>query len=213
MSEPVSQDLRFVPYDDAKSPYELKVYHDHRFYNRITTGGEVYNFINIVPGNESFQRIGKSINIKQIRIRGTIELENPYPGPTTDVNPPNSDLVRISIILDKQANTFPTGIGRIFYASNNPISPYNDPDVNRFEVLDDQTFVMTPQTLVYDSTYDVFYGPCMKFYSCVLNFEHLISKYGNDLYTPATNAIYCVMQSYRNVTNVDLFFTVFFTDI
>jgi len=212
MAEPVTQDLRMAPYNDQKDAYELKVYHDHRFYNLISVGGEVYNFINIVPGNQSFQRIGKTIHIKQIRIRGSIELENPYPGPTTDINPPNSDIVRVTIVLDKQCNTFAPGIGRIFYAGSNPISPYNDPDVDRFDILSDKTFVLQPKP-VYDSTYDVFYAPCTKFYSEIIDFDEcLISRYGNDLYTPATNGIFCVFQIYRNVSNVDFFFSTYYTD-
>jgi len=212
MAEPVTQDLRLVPYDDEKEAYEIKVYHDHRFYNLISAFGEVYNFINIVPGTESYQRIGKSIAIHQIRVCGTIELENPTGSVITDVNPPHCDLVRVSIVLDKQCKTTAPSLGSIFYSPSNPISPYNDLDVDRFIILSDKSFVLKARP-VYDSTYDVFFVPEMKLHTEVIDFEiPLISKYGNNLFTPISNGIFCVFQTYRNISNVDFYFSTYYTD-
>lgn len=104
----------------------------------FTTAGAVNTNLNVIPlSTTESGRIGRKITIKSIHIRGDI-IHNPISAVTA------SNLVRIIVIQDKQANGATFAVGD-YLASANPLGHRQLSNTDRFRMLGDTTISLTSQ--------------------------------------------------------------------
>lgn len=99
-----------------------------------------------VAGNLLYQRIGNSITMKSLYIRGLIE-------PTLAAAAANHDLLRIIVVFDRQPNTNPFNLNDLLLNINNlgvtssdALAHINPEQTERFFILRDQRIVVGGST-------------------------------------------------------------------
>lgn len=209
MAERISIDPSFSP--SNLSDRELKVYETNTISSPTFFGGNAGKVFVIAPGTEDFQRVGKKITLRQIRARGCVSTIDTYA-----TLPPVPDILRILLVLDKQANKAASiFLTDIFTSPSTVWSEYNYKNADRFVILDEQWFNVSPRGAVADCpTYPVRPGggfvPDCKLYTACLDMN-LPVYYGN-LFDPTTNDVYWVVLNLNQRTQFDLRFTTYYLD-
>lgn len=113
------------------------------------TGVAVINCV--APGSGSFNRVGRKIRMKSLRIRGAVEAlcdNNGDPAGTS----PRGVVIRMVVVYDKQPSgvvpTYDTIFGHTTQAGTeigNPLDPLRYDNTGRFRVLRDKVFTINPE--------------------------------------------------------------------
>jgi len=111
----------------------------------------------VPPGTGYFQRIGRRIRVRKLRIRGEIEV----PLQANQTAADQAGLVRIVLYQDKQTGGVQAQAEEVLGASESMDVqndgqaihvPQNPINFGRFRVLYDKTFKLTPPPISYDGT-------------------------------------------------------------
>jgi len=213
MAEPVSLDLSIVP--DDHCPYEIKQWETIITTFDTTLGGNGGKVFTIAPGTDDDSRIGRKINIRQIRARGCIKSRELYSSTVGVGDEIPSDVVRVLLVLDQQpnqsANIFLTDI---FTNPSSVWTDYNHHNSDRFIILDDQWFTVSPRSAspLSISLGTGFFVPECKLYTSCLDTDIDVT-YGISPFNPATNDIYWIMLNFSQSTSAELRFSTYYTDV
>lgn len=114
---------------------ELKFHDKSQGVTNILSSAVITQLLDIAQGTTQSQRIGRKCTIKSIGIRYTVTI------PTTPSLSGGADLVRVMLILDKQANGAPLTATQIL--ESDAVTQYrNLVNSSRFTVLWDKSFII-----------------------------------------------------------------------
>lgn len=163
--ERVFQDTTIVP-ENNNSLRELKVDVNQVVSQPSSVGGDLGKLFTIAPGFSEFGRLGRKIRIKQIRCRGCLGSSLPFADVIAGTNP--SDILRVVIVLDKQANQGTPTVAALFPYINS-LSVYNWYESDRYVILDDQSYITNPIGAIFSSTAltGVMINQCKLYTTCI----------------------------------------------
>jgi len=123
---------------DKKFPETEWNYNDVTLTNSdIVTTGKVHLdtiFNGLIRGTDSTSRIGDTIRLKRLEVRGIVSQQN---ASGNDLENGNVDLFRLTIVVDKQTNGTAVVYNDVFKVAS-IIAQWNHENRNRFEILYDK---------------------------------------------------------------------------
>lgn len=121
----------------------------HNFGQVPPTGLQTASLNVIRQGTASFKRIGNTVTLKEIQIRMIISLNRLV----ENIVLPNSDILRVIVFVDKQANGVATAFNDVLntFGGQRILQPYNRMGNERIVILWDQYYEINYQALSLDS--------------------------------------------------------------
>jgi len=192
---------------DRRGRDELKFIDVDSLGTSLVTGSVL--LLNGIPqGTDYNERIGRKVMLKSLFIRFTINVN---PG-VLGVLAPQGDVVRLMIVYDAQANGAAPAITDIL-ATVNYDSPMNLNNRDRFKVLHDKFHTMWAYN--YSSGTTIIAGNAIPKFSqkyIKLNHEEVFGGVANTIGSIQTGSIFFLTISQNEITQVNLYSRVRFSD-
>ena len=136
--------------DQTRSPLDLQ-----QLWSISSIDPPTSETISGVPlGDDETERIGRTYSTRSIMVQGQFEL----PGQTDSTAPPVDVVVRLALVLDTQSNGIQMTGDQVFIETQGVNAFRNLRFIDRFEVLDDQRFVLDVGDITLDNQEDFHTG-------------------------------------------------------